>query len=1282
MIAQCLGEGKTVLFVAEKAAALDVVHRRLVASDLGDAVLELHSNKTDRKSVLAQLGRGWDRASRSTEEQWIEVTEDLRLSRDRLNAYVEALHAKGSQGFSVFDAVGRVASGKVPFELSYSSKDAHDAESYRRLVALAGELGRTYAVVGTGPALSLVRSEEWSYRWEAEILEVGAALRDTLDHLKDAEHALARALGLRSDPSIAAQRRSRLKALAARAEQGALDLSPVPDMPLERLVAAAEDFETNVGELASATSETTASYSLDVVRRMPLDQLDVGWREAQTKIWPASAFARKRVRKLLQNYADNGVADPAIDLKALFRIRDRDAALRESPIAPLAQTREGRDADRATRAVCQVIEFRPVVEGLRSEVEDPVRFVSAISQLGSASGGAVVDALRRYLAAEDAAAETMRVFTLKGGVIPAEASITDLHTGLATIDAERARLADWARWVEKSQSAGAAGLGRLVEALEAGRIEGPAEAAFERAYAAWWLPLAMDASDELRRFTHWDHEHAIETFRKLDEAAAELAPTEVMRRIAHGLPTRHGVPKKSELGVLRHQLGLTRPSMPIRRLLESLPETFGKLAPCVLMSPLSVAQYLPAGQAAFDVVIFDEASQITTWDAIGTIARATQTIIVGDSKQLPPTNFFGRADDDDDELPEVERDMPSILDEASAAGVHPYALTWHYRSRDEALIAFSNHFYYDGSLVTFPAPATGSDALRFHKLDGTYARGSGRVNEEEAKAIATMVKQRLTTWLVLPEAERHTLGVITFNAEQQSLILDLLDEMRRQDGRLEWFFADEREEPVIVKNLENIQGDERDVMLFSVTFGPDLAGKLTMNFGAINSVGGEKRLNVAITRARRELHVFSSIRAEQVDLARTRAVGVRDLKAFLDYAERGSIALPARDEGSLGPAVNPFEEAVAEALRVKGWEVRTQVGVSGFRVDLAVVHPDCAGSYIAGVECDGARYHSSATARDRDKVRQAVLEGLGWTILRIWSTDWFRNPAAVTDRVHTDLERLLEEFWVARATAEAEVDGKAVDIDAFPEPDDAAEIVQLVPSEPDPNQVTKDEETETGSAEEPPRLVAGLETGSYPVLSADPEDNSSRSDPPKAIGSVRRTGFGPERNSSSSRAVVSSLVERIAAEPDRFFDVDYAPNLCRMILSIVEKEGPMTFQGLARRVAQEHGWKRTGNRIQMRVQTNLGLVERHSEFETTFVWAPGNHTDRVPFRGLNGRAIRDVSRAEIASAIDTHARQLAKTEDPVLVLSRLLGIARLSKDARAYLSDCAQWREESAATET
>ena len=1022
IISQCLGAGKTVLFVAEKAAALDVVHRRLVAVGLGDAVLELHSNKTDRKSVLAQLGRGWDRSSGATEEKWIQVTEDLKLSRDRLNAYVQALHDKGTQGFSVFDAVACIAPAKAPFEISFASKDAHDAESYQYLVSLGADLGRTYKAVEGRPALSLVQGENWSFEWQEKLLQSAKAFRVALENLRQAENVLAREIGLRSDPVLEGGRRARLQALRPRVESTTLDLSAVPDAPAEQLLALAASFARDVEERTSAISRTRAAYPIEAVRGMSLEQLDTDWREAQTKFWPISALARRRVRKLLQSYADNGVAEPGVDLKALFEVRKRDAAIRESPLAEAAETLGGADTGWLMEKVRQAIEFRTAVDDLRSEVDDGTRFEAAVDGLGSTAPGSLADVLKAYLAAENDARTETRDFEGKGGLVPDNASVAEIEAGLETLADQSARLPDWARWMEESSRAKRQGLGPLVEALEAGLVEGAVATAVERAYAAWWLPLAMGASKELRRFLHWDHENLIETFRDLDATAAKLAPKEVKRRIVHGLPARDGVPKKSELGTLKYQLNLKRPSMPIRRLLASLPKTFGKLAPCVLMSPLSVAQYLPADHAIFDLVIFDEASQIFTWDAIGAIARARQTIIVGDPKQLPPTNFFGRADGEDEDLPELERDMPSILDEVAVAGVPHRRLEWHYRSRDEALIAFSNDRYYDGKLVTFPAPHPGSGAVKIHKVDGTWARGGGRVNEKEAREIAAMVKRSLTAWLTVPENDRFSLGVITLNLQQQSLIQDSLDKIRRDDPCLEWFFSDEREEPVIVKNLENIQGDERDVMLLSVTFGPDPSGRFTMNFGPLNNTGGERRLNVAITRARRELHVFSSIPADKIDTGRTRALGVRHLKDFLDYADRGPAALHSRDEGSLGPAENSFEEAVAARISAKGWEVRTQIGVSGFRVDLGVVHPDFAGRYLAGIECDGAQYHSSATARDRDKLRQAVLEGLGWTILRVWSTDWFRNPGTVAERVHGELERLLEADLEARKPVEADTD--------------------------------------------------------------------------------------------------------------------------------------------------------------------------------------------------------------------------------------------------------------------
>lgn len=448
-----------------------------------------------------------------------------------------------------------------------------------------------------------------------------------------------------------------------------------------------------------------------------------------------------------------------------------------------------------------------------------------------------------------------------------------------------------------------------------------------------------------------------------------------------------------------------------------IPTILTKLIPYLPMDSLFIAQYLAADATAFDIVVFDEASQIPVWDAIGAIARGRQVVMVGDPKQLPPTSFFDRAESDlDDE--DVEGDLESILDECLGANLPTLNLSWHYRSRHESLIAFSNHRYYGGGLVTFPSPVTEDRAVSFHYVNGKYEKGGARINQPEAKALVADLVGRLKS----PgfRESGSTLGVVTFNTEQQALIEDLLDAERRADPSIEPYFAEMELEPVFVKNLESVQGDERDIMYFSITYGPDLHGAVSMNFGPMNRDGGERRLNVAITRARHELRVFSSLKAEQMDLARTQASGVRDLKHFLEFAERGPRALAEASHGSRGGFDSPFEEAVAAALVRKGWNLHTQVGVSAFRVDLAVVHPDAPGAYLTGIECDGATYHRSATARDRDKLREQVLRGLGWEILRIWSTDWWIDPEGTLEKLGGRLQSLLEASRAQRAEKSAQ----------------------------------------------------------------------------------------------------------------------------------------------------------------------------------------------------------------------------------------------------------------------
>jgi very-short-patch-repair endonuclease len=314
-----------------------------------------------------------------------------------------------------------------------------------------------------------------------------------------------------------------------------------------------------------------------------------------------------------------------------------------------------------------------------------------------------------------------------------------------------------------------------------------------------------------------------------------------------------------------------------------------------------------------------------------------------------------------------------------------------------AKVSFSNRQYYDNRLITFPSPNTLDDSVKFVWVDGIYDAGKSRTNKKEAEAVVAAIVAHYLSG----KGAQLSIGVITFNVAQRDLIENLLDAARVKQPELDFAIAQSSVKPYFVKNLENVQGDERDIILFSITFGKDIGGKLSMNFGPMNKEGGWRRLNVAASRARHEVRIFSSLRPEHIDLNRTKAKGVRDLKAYLDFALNGVRALATQAMPTGREPDSPFEVAVIQALRQHGWEVHPQVGVSGYRIDLAVVNPHAAGQYLLGIECDGATYHSAATARDRDRLRQMVLEGLGWNIHRIWSTDWWINS-------ETPMKKLLE----------------------------------------------------------------------------------------------------------------------------------------------------------------------------------------------------------------------------------------------------------------------------------
>jgi very-short-patch-repair endonuclease len=510
------------------------------------------------------------------------------------------------------------------------------------------------------------------------------------------------------------------------------------------------------------------------------------------------------------------------------------------------------------------------------------------------------------------------------------------------------------------------------------------------------ITRAFHERKELVQFEGSRHEQAVNKFRELDLEMTQMNRFKLAEAHWNKLPQHEAA---GQLGTLRREFEKKSRHLPIRQLMVKTGNAIQAIKPVFMMSPLSIATFIPPGSIEFDLVVFDEASQVKPVDAFGAIIRGKQVVVVGDSKQMPPSNMFETiSKDDESDEEDFVGDMESILGLFVGQNAPQRMLRWHYRSRHESLITVSNHEFYDNKLVIFPSPDSQKveSGLVYNYLPETsYDRGGTRTNKQEAKAVALAVIQHAKN------NPNLSLGVAAFSIAQMQAIIDEIELLRKSSPTHESFFIAHPHEPFFVKNLENVQGDERDVIFISIGYGKTAEGYFAMGFGLINNEGGERRLNVLISRAKIRCEVFTNLKSDDIDLNRSNAVGVKALKTFLKYAESGILDIPNRTGKDFD---SPFEEAVSKSLTEAGYEVQPQVGTAGFFIDLAVVDSDQPGRFILGIECDGATYHSARSARDRDRLRQAVLEGLGWRIHRIWSTDWFRHPERELKKVIEAIE--------------------------------------------------------------------------------------------------------------------------------------------------------------------------------------------------------------------------------------------------------------------------------------
>ncbi len=1031
MISQLLATGKTVLFVSEKTAALEVVYRRLQQVGLGEHCLELHSAKAKKSEVIAQLGKAWA-AVDAPGMNWEKEAERLAKVRNDLNLYVERLHHIYPNGLTPHQAMGVVIKySDVPFvKLHWCSPEEHSLESFEALDEIANRIDvNSIELEDIGLEIfSHISTGEWSPSWQSEVLSLAGEVKAAANELDLVANEYSTALGLnvkfKSLPQLIALQALSKHLPDAFAENYGFGFSAQGSMQRKELLELAsfvEEFHKQMGQLKNPFKRA--------VLECELEDLQSQWIDAEEKWFFAKWLGKRSVKKSFGKNLGKKIQAESIltDFDYLISAKQLHEKINKYQHlgAVIGKCWDGVDSDVIwISKACHWLDM--VLSGITNVSDNAELAIAHKQQIAKwvvdqnelleanafigAKGVAYSNQFNVYKEMSsrlNAAIDTQNtdVFKAAGDNNYFQQVVEQCDSWLSY----KNKLRYWCAWRKVRQDAISVGLASLVQGIEKGYTSGlTATELLMVNYSRWWVNVVVDHDEVLRNFIPAEHRQKIETYHRLDAGFMALTQQYVKARLATGIPKTQDIKKGSDWGVLAREIQKKTRHMPLRQLMGKMPDVITKLTPCVMMSPMSIAQYLPANSEAFDVVIFDEASQITVPDAIGAVARAKQAIVVGDPKQLSPTSFFSKKSGGDDEYDDdFEEDMESILDECLAANIPCMNLNWHYRSRCESLITFSNHKYYGGKLITFPNNDTKGMSVFYHPVDSIYKEGQHRVNRGEAEAIIEDIVAKLRQ----PDFKK-SIGIVTFNTDQQKLISDLFEAARSEHPEIEPHFAEDKFDSVFIKNLESVQGDERDLIYFSITFGKDAAGKLSMNFGPMNQAGGTRRLNVAVTRAKEEMHIYSSLRPEQIDLSRTGAEGIRDLKHFLEYAQRGVTALTEATGAPGGFFDSPFEQAVAERLHAKGWITHSQVGISGFRIDLGVINPDAPGKYLSAIECDGASYHSSATARDRDFLREQILRGLGWEVLRIWSTDWWIDSESALERVDNDLKKLLEKFRV------------------------------------------------------------------------------------------------------------------------------------------------------------------------------------------------------------------------------------------------------------------------------
>ena len=999
IIANCLCRGKRVLFVAEKQAALSVVKKRLDSIGLGEFCLEMHAGKADKAQLLKDL-EGTLSLAREGEEDFAAAARRLGELRASLNAPVRALHRKRRLGCSVYEAALLYLENKSAPDVLDIESTFYDRLTKEKLDRCEGMLAEAAAAarqcggvhrspfenVGLRRYDASVRSRVY-YAAEGMLVEVR--------HLRDALRLLLDFFRQKVSAFTPAKMRALLDMIERLHGEQTLRFFRADEGQLRAFFRASRRLDASLREYFSLFRTLV---DLDADPDVVAQELE-NRSEARGASRLLASLAKKLRRAALEKMSEEE-AYRRIGLLAGIHADMRDVC-RNTELSANFTDRGGR------------INFRRRAEFMRPLEELHALAASVFMDYNAdsfndvcaqaAAGGYLGEFLDGFRGAADGfrrAAETFCTATCAARDKFADEDVLDYFRDKASALVDNIdMLAAWCRFRDIACRLDEEGLTFITASLASGAVTAENMAAsFRKNVYRNFIETNVAADPVLSAFSSSVLDEQIEQFRALDERFTRLSRAHIRAKLIAALPdaSTEG-PLSVEVFAFRRIAKGNMRGMTPRELFAQIPALFARLAPCVLMSPTTVAQHLAPQPDLFDVVVFDEASQMPTCEAVGALARGRSAVIVGDPKQMPPTSFFASGYVDEENLD--AEDLESILDDCLALSIPEKHLNWHYRSKHESLIAFSNVMYYGNRLCTFPSPDALESKVRLAPVaDGVYERGGSKRNRAEADALVAEVVRRLSD----EKLRRSSIGVVTFSSAQQDYIERRLSEAILKN-RLE-AAAYEREEPLFVKNLENVQGDERDVILFSVCYGPDRDGRVALNFGPLNQQGGWRRLNVAVSRAREEMVVFSSMTSAMIDLARTNSKGVAGLKAFLEFAEKGKTSLAIGAEELSAPRAG-LGRFLAEELSNYGYDCRADLGVSDFKIDCAVLDPRGGGKFILAILCDGPASAASC-ARDRSVLQVQTLKRNNWNVLRLYTLDFLNNPKREIKRIKETLDRL------------------------------------------------------------------------------------------------------------------------------------------------------------------------------------------------------------------------------------------------------------------------------------